>query len=81
MYLALVQPGDTILGMGLADGGHLTHGSHVNFSGKTYKAVQYGLNESTGEIDYAEVERLAREHQPKINCDGFFCLFWYFGLG
>lgn len=71
VYMALLQPGDTVLGMSLAHGGHLTHGSHVNFSGKTYKAVQYGLNEETGEIDYDEVERLAKEHKPKMIVGGF----------
>lgn len=71
VYMALVQPGDTVLGMSLAHGGHLTHGSHVNFSGKIYNAIQYGLDESTGEIDYDEMERLAREHQPKMIVAGF----------
>ncbi len=71
VYMALVQPGDTILGMALADGGHLTHGSHVSFSGKVYNAVQYGLNPDTGEIDYDKVEALAREHQPKMIVAGF----------
>lgn len=71
VYMALVNPGDTVLGMSLAHGGHLTHGSHVNFSGKIYNAVQYGLNEATGEIDYDQVEALAREHQPKMIVAGF----------
>jgi glycine hydroxymethyltransferase len=71
VYMALCAPGDTILGMSLAHGGHLTHGSHVNFSGKIYNAVQYGLNEVTGEIDYDEVERLAVEHKPKMIVAGF----------
>lgn len=71
VYLALCAPGDTILGMSLAHGGHLTHGSHVNFSGKIYNAIQYGLNETTGEIDYEEVERLALEHRPKMIVAGF----------
>jgi len=71
VYMALLQPGDTVLGMSLAHGGHLTHGSHVNFSGKTYNAVQYGLNEATGEIDYDQVEALAKEHQPKMIVAGF----------
>ncbi len=71
VYMALVQPGDTILGMSLAHGGHLTHGSHVSFSGKIYNAVQYGLNEETGEIDYDQVAALAREHQPKMIVAGF----------
>ncbi len=71
VYMALLQPGDTVLGMSLAHGGHLTHGSHVNFSGKTYNAVQYGLNEATGEIDYNQVEALAKEHKPKMVVAGF----------
>lgn len=71
VYMALCEPGDTVLGMSLAHGGHLTHGSHVNFSGKIYNAVQYGLNEETGEIDYAEVEALALEHKPKMIVAGF----------
>jgi len=71
VYMALLEPGDTVLGMSLAHGGHLTHGSKVSFSGKTYNAVQYGLDESTGEIDYAQVEALAREHKPKMIIAGF----------
>ena len=71
VYMTLLQPGDTVLGMSLAHGGHLTHGSKVNFSGKIYNAVQYGLNEETGEIDYDEVERLAKEHKPKMIVAGF----------
>jgi glycine hydroxymethyltransferase len=71
VYLALLQPGDTILGMSLAHGGHLTHGAKVNFSGKLFNAVQYGLNEQTGEIDYEQVERLAQEHKPKMIVAGF----------
>ncbi|MCU7813286.1 MAG: serine hydroxymethyltransferase [Candidatus Thiodiazotropha sp. (ex Notomyrtea botanica)] len=71
VYMALCQPGDTVLGMSLAHGGHLTHGAKPNFSGKIYHAVQYGLNPDTGEIDYEEVERLAREHQPKMIVAGF----------
>lgn len=71
VFLALLQPNDTVLGMSLADGGHLTHGAHVNFSGINYKAVQYGLNKETGEIDYDEVERLAKEHKPKMIIAGF----------
>lgn len=71
VYMALVEPGDTILGMSLADGGHLTHGSHVSFSGRIYNAVQYGLNYDTGEIDYEQVEALAREHKPKMIVAGF----------
>ncbi len=70
-FMAMLNAGDTILGMSLSEGGHLTHGSHVNFSGKTYKAVQYGLNQETGEIDYAQVEALADEHQPKMIIAGF----------
>ncbi|MEF3194021.1 MAG: serine hydroxymethyltransferase [Halothiobacillaceae bacterium] len=71
VFLALLQPGDTVLGMSLAHGGHLTHGAKVNFSGKSYHAVQYGLNPATGEIDYAQVEQLAREHKPKMIIAGF----------
>jgi len=71
VYLALLQAGDTVLGMSLAHGGHLTHGSKVNFSGKLFNAVQYGLNEETGEIDYDQVENLAREHKPKMIVAGF----------
>jgi glycine hydroxymethyltransferase len=71
VYLALLNPGDTILGMSLAHGGHLTHGAKVNFSGKIFHAVQYGLNETTGEIDYDQVERLALEHKPKMVVAGF----------
>jgi len=71
VYQALCLPGDTVLGMSLADGGHLTHGSHVSFSGKIYNAVQYGLDSATGEIDYAQVERLAHEHKPKMIVAGF----------
>ena len=71
VYMALLDPYDTILGMSLAHGGHLTHGSHVNFSGKIYNAVQYGLNPATGEVDYDEVERLAKEHKPRMIVAGF----------
>lgn len=71
VYMALLEPGDTVLGMSLAHGGHLTHGSKVNFSGKIYNAVQYGLNPETGEIDYEEVEALAKEHKPKLIVAGF----------
>src|SRR4249920_48056 len=70
-YLALIQPGDTILGMSLDHGGHLTHGAKVNFSGKLFKAVQYGLRTDTGEIDYDQVESLAREHRPRVVVAGF----------
>ena len=65
VYMALLNPGDTILGMSLDHGGHLTHGAKVNFSGKLFKAVQYGIKADTGEIDYEQVERLAQEHRPK----------------
>ena len=71
VYLALLSPGDTILGMSLDHGGHLTHGAKVNFSGKLFKAVQYGVDVATGLIDYAQVERLAREHRPKMIVAGF----------
>jgi glycine hydroxymethyltransferase len=71
VFMALLDAGDTVLGMSLSEGGHLTHGSHVNFSGKTYNAVQYGLNKETGEIDYAQVEALAKEHKPKMIIGGF----------
>jgi glycine hydroxymethyltransferase len=70
-YLALLNPGDTILGMSLDAGGHLTHGAAPNFSGKVYKAVQYGLDNATGEVDYAQMEQLAREHRPKLVIGGF----------
>jgi len=70
VFQALIKPGDTILGMSLDHGGHLTHGSHVNFSGKNYNAIQYGLNDA-GTIDYEEVQRLATEHQPKMIVAGF----------
>ncbi|MCH8499324.1 MAG: serine hydroxymethyltransferase [Marinobacter sp.] len=71
VFMALLQPGDTVLGMSLAHGGHLTHGASVSFSGKIYNAVQYGLNPETGLIDYDEVERLAVEHKPKMVIAGF----------
>jgi glycine hydroxymethyltransferase len=71
VYMALCEPGDVVLGMSLAHGGHLTHGAKPNFSGKLYKAFQYGLDPATGEIDYTEVERLAREHRPKMIVAGF----------
>jgi glycine hydroxymethyltransferase len=71
VYMALCSPGDTVLGMSLAHGGHLTHGASVSFSGRIYNAVQYGLNEETGEIDYEQVEALAREHKPKMIVAGF----------
>ncbi|WP_223464511.1 serine hydroxymethyltransferase [Pseudomonas sp. GL-RE-26] len=71
VYLALLQAGDTVLGMSLAHGGHLTHGAKVSFSGKLYNAVQYGIDTTTGLIDYDEVERLAVEHKPKMIIAGF----------
>lgn len=71
VFLALLEAGDTVLGMSLDAGGHLTHGAHVNFSGINYNAVQYGLVEKTGLIDYDEVERLAKEHKPKMIIAGF----------
>ena len=71
VFLALLSGGDTILGMSLADGGHLTHGAKPNFSGKLYKSVQYGLDAKTGVIDYQQVEDLAVEHQPKMIIAGF----------
>ena len=71
VYMALCQPGDTVLGMSLAHGGHLTHGAKPNFSGKLYNAVQYGIDTTTGEIDYDEVDRLAREHNPRMIIAGF----------
>lgn len=71
VYMALLKPGDTILGMSLAHGGHLTHGSKVNFSGQLYHAVQYGLHGDTGEIDYDQVEELALQHKPRMIVAGF----------
>ena len=71
VYMALVEPGDTVLGMSLADGGHLTHGAKPNFSGKLYHSVQYGLDAQSGEIDYPAVAALAREHRPKLIVAGF----------
>lgn len=71
VYMALLKPGDVVLGMSLAHGGHLTHGAQVSFSGRIYEAVQYGLNPQTGEIDYDEAERLALEHKPKLVVAGF----------
>jgi len=71
VYMALLNPGDTILGMSLDHGGHLTHGAKVNFSGKIYKAFQYGIKHDTGEIDYGQVQQLAREHRPKLIVAGF----------
>ena len=71
VYMALLDPGDTVLGMSLAHGGHLTHGAAVNFSGKLYHAVQYGLDDSGGEIDYEQVDSLAHEHRPRMIMAGF----------
>jgi glycine hydroxymethyltransferase len=71
VYQALCAPGDTVLGMSLADGGHLTHGASVNFSGKIYNGVQYGLDKATAEVDYAQVEALALEHKPTMIVAGF----------
>ncbi|WP_163144214.1 serine hydroxymethyltransferase, partial [Arhodomonas sp. KWT] len=71
VYLALAKPGDTILGLSLDHGGHLTHGAKPNFSGKIFNAVQYGVNAETGELDYDEIERLAEEHRPKLLIGGF----------
>lgn len=71
VYQALMAPGETVLGMSLDHGGHLTHGAKVNFSGKIYHSVQYGLNTDTGEVDYDQVAQLAREHKPKMIMAGF----------
>ena len=71
VYLALLEGGDTVLGMSLADGGHLTHGATVNFSGKLYNPVQYGIDTVTGEVDYDNIASLAKEHQPKMIVAGF----------
>ena len=71
VYQAVMQPGDTVLGMSLDHGGHLTHGAKINFSGRIYNSVQYGLVEATGEIDYDQVEALALEHKPKMIIAGF----------
>jgi glycine hydroxymethyltransferase len=80
VYLALLEGGDTVLGMSLADGGHLTHGATVNFSGKLYNPVQYGIDTATGEVDYDNIASLAKEHQPKMIVAGFSaysrCLDW-----
>jgi glycine hydroxymethyltransferase len=70
-YMALLEPGDCVLGMGLSEGGHLTHGSKVNFSGKLYHAIAYGVDHKTGLIDYEQVAQLAREHRPKMIMTGF----------
>jgi glycine hydroxymethyltransferase len=69
--MALIDPGDTVLGMSLAHGGHLTHGAKVNFSGRNYRAVHYGLDPATGRIDYDQAEALAREHKPRLIMTGF----------
>ena len=71
VFLALLEPGDTFLGMALDQGGHLTHGSKVNFSGKNFNAIQYGLDKVTGDIDYVEIRKLAHEHKPKMIVAGF----------
>ena len=71
VYMALLNPGDTVLGMSLAHGGHLTHGAKVNFSGRLYNAVQYGIDAENGEIDYEEVRALAHEHRPRMIVAGF----------
>lgn len=71
VFMALLEPGDTVLGMSLAHGGHLTHGAKVNFSGKTYHAVQYGIRADNGEIDYEQVAALAQEHKPRLIIAGF----------
>lgn len=71
VFLALMEPGDTFLGMALDQGGHLTHGSKVNFSGKNFNAIQYGLDKVTGDIDYVEIRKLAHEHKPKMIVAGF----------
>src|SRR5699024_972789 len=71
VFLALVKPGETVLGMSLDAGGHLTHGAAPNFSGRQYNAVHYGLNEKTGRMDYDDIQRLADEHQPKMIIGGF----------
>ena len=71
VYMSLLEPGDTILGMSLSEGGHLTHGAKVNFSGKLYRFISYGLDSDSGEIDYAQVASLAKEHSPKMIVAGF----------
>ena len=71
VFLALLEAGDTVLGMSLAHGGHLTHGASVSFSGRTYNAVHYGLDTKTGLIDYDQVQRVAEEHQPKMIIAGY----------
>ncbi len=71
VYMALLEPGDTVLGMGLSDGGHLTHGCKVNFSGKFYNVIPYGLDADTAQVDYDQVQALANEHKPKLIIAGF----------
>ena len=71
VFLALLKPGDTVLGMKLSDGGHLTHGAHVNFSGKIYNSIQYGVDKNTGIIDYNSIENLAKKYNPKMIISGF----------
>ncbi|WP_067519402.1 serine hydroxymethyltransferase [Endozoicomonas ascidiicola] len=71
VFMALIKPGDTVLGMSLAHGGHLTHGAGVSFSGRIYNAVQYGITPDTGELDYEEIERMALEYKPKMIIGGF----------
>ena len=71
IYLAMMNPGDTLLGMDLSHGGHLTHGAKVNFSGKIFNPIHYGITDEEGEIDYDNVERLAQEHKPKVIIAGF----------
>ena len=71
VYMALLQPGDTVLGMSLAEGGHLTHGSPVNFSGRLFNPVQYGIDESTGQVDYDEMQRIAEKSEPHLIIGGF----------
>src|SRR5665647_969079 len=70
VYFALVNPGDTVMGMNLSHGGHLTHGSPANFSGRFYNYIHYGLNPDTERIDYDEVEKLALQHKPKLIFNG-----------
>lgn len=70
-YMALMEPGDTLLGMNLSHGGHLTHGSPVNFSGRLFNAVEYGLNEETGLVDYEQMQQVAQEHKPRLLIGGF----------
>src|SRR5699024_7023975 len=71
VYLSLLQPGDTILGMDLTEGGHLTHGAKVNFSGRVFNAVHYGLDRDSGEVDYEHMAAMAHKHKPKMLIGGF----------